>query len=484
MKERSKGLPLQTSAAKAGMSRQTAAKYEKSGCMPSENKTPRRWRTRKNPFEDLWPRIEQILRDAPGVQAKMVFELLQREEPDRFQDSQLRTLQRQIRRYRAIEGEEARNEVFFPQAHRPGEAMQTDFTHSGELRMTIAGTPYTPLLCQSVLPYSKWRWVTPTRSESIESIIKGVQEALFRLGAVPKYHQTDNSTGATHRVGSEGRAFNDDYKKAMEYLGLIPRTIAVGKKEQNGSVEAHNGVLKRLLEQHLLLRGSRDFDSEEAFKAWLRDILLTSNRPRGPRVAEEHEFMKPLVVERLRAYTTCRARVTRNSTVRLQGNIYSVPPRLMGHDVDVRIYDDRLDFYYANHFLQSRRRLFGGRQFDVDYRHIIWSLVRKPGAMERYCYRECLFPTLAFRKAYDVLQQEQPGTRGDAEYLRVLHLAASTLESEVETAVKMLLEAGEQPNVLRVRELISIEPKPVLEQDIPDIQLQAYDDLLNRRGDA
>lgn len=483
MKERSKGLTLETDAAKAGMSRQTAAKYEKADRMPSRDKTARTWRTRENPFQDVWPRIEGILKDAPGVQAKMIFDLLQREHPGRFNDNQLRTLQRQVRTYRATQGKDTNNEVFFPQAHRPGEAMQTDFTRTDELQMTVQGESYAPLLCQSVLPYSKWRWATPTRSESTQALIEGVQAALFRLGAVPKFHQTDNSTGATHRVGSGSREFNDDYKKAMEHLGLIPRTTAVGKKEQNGSVEAHNGALKRLLTQNLLLRGSRDFESEKAFRDWLRDILLASNRPRGPQVAEEHEVMKPLIVERLRTYKTSRVRVTRNSTVRVNSGIYSVPPRLMGHELDVRVYDDRLDFYYASQFVQSRRRLLGRGQFDVDYRHIIWSLVRKPGAMERYCYRECLFPTLTFRLTYEVLQQDQSGTRGDAEYLRVLHLAASTLESEVETALKLLLEAGKLPNVVNARELISVDTKPQTDLKVPDVELDAYDALLGNGGD-
>ena len=258
MRERSKGASLELAGAKGGMCRQTAAKYVEAERLPSEMKQPRSWRTRANPFEEVWPEVEKILRD---------------EHPNRFEPGQLRTLQRQVRRWRGLQGDDAAFEIFFPQQHRPGEAMQTDFTHTGELRITLCGKRYAPLLCHSVLPYSGWRSVTVTVSESTLGLIKGVQEAVFRLGAVPAWHQTDNSTGATHRVGSGGRELNDDYVDAMTHLGMKPRTIAVGKKEQNGSVEAHNGALKRLVDQRLRLRGSRDFESKDAFARWVHEVV-------------------------------------------------------------------------------------------------------------------------------------------------------------------------------------------------------------------
>ena len=76
-------------------------------------------------------------------------------------------------------------------------------------------------------------------------------------------------------------------------------------------------------------------------------------------------------------------------------------------------------------------RLLGHGQHRIDYRHVIWSLVRKPGAFAHYRYRDDLFPSLAFRRAYDALCASRP-QRADREYVRLLHLAASTSESEVE----------------------------------------------------
>lgn len=478
MRERAKGATQEVAGAKAGMSRQTAAKYLKAEGLPTDLKGPRSWRTRPDPFEEVWPEVERILKNAPGVQARLIFEVLQREHPGRFPSGQLRTLQRKVKQWRGLYGDDEAFEVFFPQRHRPGEAMQTDFTYTGELNLTLRGVPYAPLLCHSVLPYSGWRSVTLTRSESTLALIKGVQRAVFRIGSVPQWHQTDNSTGATHRVGSGAREFNDDYANAMDHLGMKPRTIAVGKKEQNGSVEAHNGALKRLLEQHLLLRGSRDFEDEATFERWVNDIVEQSNATRGKRIDEDITAMKPLRVEKLKTFKEYRPRVTRNATINIKEKIYSLPPRLMGQVVDVRVYEERIEVYYAKQLIRVRPRLLGQRQHDIDYRHVIWSLVRKPGAMARYHYRDCLFPTLTFRRAYEVLQKIHPGTKGDAEYLRVLYLAASNLESEVEAAVGLLLEAGSVPDVINVRDLL-LPSRPELPAMEPQaIHLAEFDALL------
>src|SRR5205814_5892857 len=145
------------------------------------------------------------------------------------------------------------------------EAAQTDFTWMTELAITIAGQLFVHMLCVMVLPFSNWQWATVCLSESMAALRRGVQAALFQLGRVPEYHQTDNSTAATHRIpdGHEAhvegrkRPFNDDYLALMRHFGMTPRTTEVGAKEQNGDVEAANGAFKRRLEQELLVRGSR-----------------------------------------------------------------------------------------------------------------------------------------------------------------------------------------------------------------------------------
>jgi transposase InsO family protein len=465
-------------AAKAGVCRQTAAKYRRLGKLPSELKSRREWRTRPDPFAAVWPDIEARLREAPGLWARTLFEELQEHYPGQFPPGQLRTLHRRVQRWRALHGDDPAAEVFFPQQPRPGEAAQTDFTHTGELGMTLQGEPYAPLLCPVVLPYSNWQWACRCRSESLLALKRAIQEALFRLGRVPEWHQTDNSTGATHRVRTGQREFNREYRELMAHLGMKPRTLAVGQKAQNGTVEAQNGAFNRFLKQALLGRGSSDFVSEAAFDAWVEGRLHQENHRRQARVQAELAVMQPLTVDRFPEFKQLTVRVSQNSTINVLGNLYSVPPRLVQQLLRVQVDENHVAVFYGATWIQEMPRLTGRSHHAIDYRHVIWSLVQKPGAFARYRYREALFPTLLFRRAYAALQAAHPGTAGDAAYLRRLPLAASTQEAEVQAALELVLEAEQVPEPDRVRELVRPALPVVPALAIPAVELASYDALL------
>ena len=469
---------LGVAALKSGMSRQTAAKYYREGKLPSELTKPRAWQTRSNPFEEVWTEVVSLLEESPGLEAKSIFEELDERYPDRFNPGQVRTLQRHIRRWRALHGDDKSHELFFPQRHRPGEAAQTDFTFTGELNLTIDGQPYKPWLCHVVLPYSGWEWATACRSESFLALRQGIQEAFYRLGCTPCWHQTDNSTSATHNIRSGGRAFSKDYEELMQHLGMKPRVIAIGKKEQNGTVEAKNGAFKRLLKQQLLRRGSADFESEKAFETFLQTCLQKANAKRKDRLKEELQVMTPLTAKRMLEFSEQTLRVSRNATINVKGNIYSMPPRFKGHQVKARVFENHLEIFYGNEKIQEMPRLIGSSQHCIDYRHVIWSLIRKPGAFERFVYRDDLYPSEAFREAYHSLKEVQPGTAGDLSYLRILHLAASTMESEVECALKLILAEKKVPYPDLVKSLVVTEDSSHPKLDEPIVNLNEYNDLL------
>jgi hypothetical protein len=478
MEEMSKDGRIGRAAMKADMDRKTARKYVEVGKLPSELKQPRDWRTRPDPFVEDWPWVEQLLRDAPELEAKTLFEALLERHPDRYQEGQLRTLQRHIKQWRAMHGPD--QEVFFAQAHRPGEAMQTDFTSANELGITIAGVAFAHLLCHMVLPYSNWEWLTVCSSESYLALKRGVQEALFRLGRRPEWHQTDNTSAATHKPTTGKRVFNDDYRDLIVYLGMKPRTTEVGAKEQNGDVEASNGAIKRWLEQRLLLRQSRDFDSVEEYETWLWQLLVRRNERRAAKLRDELAVMRPLEVARLAEFRELvDVPVTSWSTVRVLRNTYSVPSRLTNVRVRVHVYERSLEVWYGGKRQVELERLRGEGGHRINYRHIIWSLVQKPGAFARYRYRDDLFPTLVFRRAFDAIYERSPNVRGDVEYLRILHLAAATMESEVEAALECLLEAGEVPRADTVRALVVGDDAVELPaMEAYDVELGEYDGLL------
>jgi hypothetical protein len=317
---------------------------------------------------------------------------------------------------------------------------------------------------------------------------KGVQRALFQLGRAPRYHQTDNSTAATHRIPdgqaacfADGkRPFNAEYVALMQHFGMTPRTTAVGAKEQNGDVESANGAFKRRPEQALLVRGSRDFESVEAWQVLVDQVARKANAHRGRRVEEDLAAMRELHVAKLPEYVEEEVRVSEWSTVRVKHCAYSVPSRLMGKWVRVRIFEDRLEVRFADEVQLACDRLLGRNLRRIDYRHVIWSLIRKPGAFARYVYREEMFPSPVFRVAYDAIQAQHPGTRGDLEYLRILHLAASTMEADVAVALSLLQMAATVITAAAVKEMIAAGPTSI---DVPPlapsvVNLAAYDALL------
>jgi hypothetical protein len=244
-------------------------------------------------------------------------------------------------------------------------------------------------------------------------------------------------------------------------------------------VESGHGALKRRLEQALLVRGSRDFADREEYQAFVDGVVRKANAGRGPRVAEEIEAMRPLVVERLPEYSELSVPVASTSTIRVKSCAYSVPSRLIGERVRVRLFEHRVEVYYAEALELSCERL-RGKGVRIDYRHVIWSLVRKPGAFARYVYREELYPSVTFRRAYDAIQAVQPGIKGDVEYLRILHLAASTIEAEVEQALLVLLAEGATvtADAVKRKTAQTADGPTVPALETPTVDLTAYDALL------
>ncbi|MEY2932891.1 MAG: hypothetical protein RL033_3640 [Pseudomonadota bacterium] len=489
MEEMTKHDEIGRAAMKADMDRTTARKYVRAGRLPSEMAAPRTWSTREDPFAEDREEIEVLLTDTPELEAKTIFALLTKKYPGRYEPGQLRTLQRHVKRWRAEHGPE--KEVVLAQLHRAGEAAQTDFTSTMELAITIAGQVFMHLLCVVVLPYSNWQWATVCLSESMAALRRGVQAALFQLGRVPEYHQTDNSTAATHRIPdgklvlADGgkRAFNEEYLAVMRHFGMKPRTTEIGAKEQNGDVEASNGAIKRRLEQALLVRGSRDFASVEAWESFVQEVLRNANSVRGHRVVEDLAAMRPLDVSRLPEFTEEHICVSEWSTIRVKHCAYSVPSRLMGETLRVRIYEDRIEAHYAGTVELRCERLRGRNLRRIDYRHVIWSLMRKPGGFARYVYREEMFPSVVFRRAYDAVQTPHHGVKGDIEYLRILHLAASTLEADVEAALERLFAEGRAISADNVKAIVmkpALTEVPVL--DALPIDLFVYDALLADHG--
>jgi len=485
MRERSKGKTQEQAAAKANLkSRKTAGKYEGLGKLPSELKKLREYRTRNDPFEDNWLEAEKMLEKAPELEAKMLFEWLCEQHPGKYQEGQLRTFQRRVSNWRVFNESQ---ELSLEQVRQPGEMLQTDGTWMTELGITINGQAFPHLLIHSVLPYSNWEWGRVAQSESLLAIRLGVQSTLLKLAHVPKIHQTDNTTAATHQLGLEAseksleeRGFNEEYLQLMAHFGMEPQTIHVSSPNENGDIEAANGAFKQAVKQHLLLRGSTDFDSLEAYETYLWQIMEKRNRLRSKKLAEELAVMKPLQASLWPEMREMRVRVNRAGLIRVQSNGYSVPSGLKGKQVKVRVYEWHIEVWYANRRVETLPRLIGAKKYHINYRHVIDTLLRKPGGFRNYRHQADLFPRTVFRQAWDALQKRLSPRRADIAYLRILKLAAKGLETDVAAVLEELLASKQVWDDQTVADRVHPRQLKIPGLKAETVNLQEYDRLLSR----
>lgn len=483
MRERSQGRSQEQAAARANLrSRQTVAKYERLGRLPSELKEPRAYRTRSDPFAADWSAVEELLTRAPELEAKTLFEWLTEQQPGRYQAGQLRTLQRRVALWKA---EHTQPLLTLAQVHRPGEVMPTDGVWLSQLGITLQGQPFPHLLIHSVLPYSNWEWGRVAQSESLLALRLGLQSALVRLGHRPRIHQTDNTTAATHQLSSAARGqqlrergYHAEYLALLAHFGLEPRTIHVGRPNENGDVEAANGALQRALEQHLLLRGSREFGSLSAYEGWLHQVLERRNAPRAERLAEELAVMRPLTMALWPERRELTVRVSDGGLIQVLGHTYSVPSGLKRRQVTVRVGEWQLEIWYGGRCWDTPARLTQAKTHTVNYRHVIDTLLRKPGGFRDYRYRDELFPSSTFRRAWEVLGERLSPRRADLAYLQVLKLAAQTLETQVEAILTELLAGDADWDAQTVVDRLRPAQPVVPAVDCGTVDLRAYDHLL------
>ena len=468
---------LATAAAKAGMDEKTARKYLNSQQLPSQMKSEHNWRTRKDPFDGVWEEVQAWLKVNAGLEAKTLFEDLQRRFPGRYPDGQLRTLQRRVKAWRALEGPP--KEVFFAQVHKPGELCESDFTRMGSLGVTIQGQPFDHMFYHFVLPYSNWETGTVCFSESFESLSEGLQNALWELGGVPGAHRTDRLSTAVHKT-DHPETFTQRYSALLRHYGLEGRRIQAGCPNENGDVEQRHYRFKKAVEQALILRGSSDFADREAYGLFLRKLLRQLTAGRQGRLGEELKVLGRLPLRRLEASKRLRVKVGSGSTIRVNHNVYSVDSRLIRETVEVRLYAEHLEVWYGQRQIEKIPRLLGSSKHRIQYRHIIDWLVRKPGAFENYRYREDLFPTHRFRMAYDELKRTRP-CRATKEYLGILYLAARQSEAEVDHILQALLDREMPLSAAVVEQQLQAgeQPSRVTEIMIASVELASYDALLS-----
>jgi hypothetical protein len=470
-------------AAKAGISPRSARRIDSAPTVMLPSQTPRRyWRARADPFADVWDsEVVPLLRSAPKLMAVTLLRKLQDDHPERFPDAMLRTLQRHVRQWRALEGPS--REVFFPQDHAPGRQGLSDFTAMGKLCITIAGVAFVHILYHFVLAFSRWEHVEVVEGgESFEALSKGLQNALWQAGGSPREHRTDSLSAAFKNLADE-QDFTVRYTALLAHYGLAGTRNNRGVSHENGSVESSHRYLKEALEQALLLRGHRDFDDRAAYDSFMREVVMRRNRRNAAAFRIEREQLQDLPVRRITDFVEEQAMVTRSGTFTVRAILYSAPSRLIGHLLKVRLYGDRLDCYLSGALVltlaRGTRTANGGRGRKLDYRHFIDSLKRKPQAFKGLAFRDDLFPREAYRRTWEQLDLQLTQRQACQTIVALLEMAARDgVECVLAQRLDALLAAGVLPDVKRLREEFAPQQTavPLVTVDMP--LASRYDALL------
>lgn len=469
-------------ATKAGISERSARRIEKDPRLPSQKKRERHWRTRADPLELVWPRVEELLK-IEGIISVTIFETVQDEfGEEAVPDSVRRTLERRISRWRALNGGE--KEIFFPQRHEIGRQGLSDFTVCDELRVTIAGERFDHRLFHFCLARSGWEHAAVVLGgESFSALSEHLQDALWKLGGVPAEHRSDSLSAAYKNLDADAqRDFTRSYEDLCRHYGMCATRNNRGVAHENGSIESPNGHLKRRLDQALRRRGSRDFASIEDYRRFVEEEVAKQNRRRAALVDEERRVLKALPPRRTTDFTLISADVTRNGTVSLDRVTYSVPSRLVGRRLHAHLYDDRIELFCGPDKVMTTTRVrvkHPDRGHSVDFRHFIGNLRRKPGALRYLVYRDALFPTHAYLRAWQALDAAIDARQACRDMVALLDIAANgncidALGQRIEAA----LDANKLPDIAKLKGEFLPTTRARADVTIPPPDTKGYNCLL------
>ncbi len=471
----------EAAAVRAGFSTATAYRLEADLRPPSQKKQPRS-RRRPDPLAPYWDaEIVPMLKAAPGVRVIGVLEELRWRHPDLNRNVR-RTLERRIQAWRAIHGPE--QEVIFRQQHEPGRLGLSDFTDACGLGVSIAGERLDHRLYHFRLVFSGFEHAhVVLGGESFAALAEGLQNALWALGGTPAEHRSDSLSAAFRNLSADARDdITQRYAALMDHYGMTATRNNLGIAHENGSIESAHGHLKQALEDALLLRGSRDFSDLDAYRAFVDAVVGRRNANLAKPIALEKAALAALPKSRTTDFEEKVIPVTSSGGFTLRRVFYTVPSRLIGHRLRVRIFDDRLECFLGTTPVVRLRR---GRPVSdtqgghvVDYRHIIHALRRKPMALANLVYRDQMFPRPAYRRAFEALQEQGDLRRACKVTVELLALAhEQACEAELAEAIDAELDARRLPDLAALRERFRPATAAIPDVVVKLAPLDFYDEL-------
>jgi hypothetical protein len=468
-------------AARAGFAASTGYRCERDSRLPSQKKAPR-GRRRPDPLGEVWDsEVVPLLKSTPGLRPVAIFDEIRRRHPE-IGAGIRRTLERRIRTWRALHG--ADRDVIFRQEHPPGRLGLSDFTDMGDLGVSAAGEALNHRLYHFRLAFSGWEHGhVVLGGESFVALAEGLQNALWALGRAPLQHRSDSLSAAFRNLDRDARQdLTRRYEALCAHYGMEPTRNNPGLAHENGSIESPHGHLKQAIEDALLLRGSRDFIDLDGYRRFVDEIVGRRNARNAKRLDLERPALQSLPANRTTDYEETIVTVTSSSGFSLKKVFYSVPSRLIGHRLRVRLYDDRLECFLGATALMTlprgRPHPSGKRGHVVDYRHVIHALRRKPMALLNLVYREQLFPRRAYQRAFEALLANDIEKRACRTMVGLLALAHDrACEAELAQVIDTELDAGRLPDLDTLHRRFAPDPAAIPDILVELVPLHLYDEL-------
>ena len=424
-------------AAKASISTATAYRYEQHHQLPSAQKHAR-GRRRPDPLVDFFDtEVVPMLKAAPGLRAVAIFEEMQRRHPSLSAGAR-RTLERRIRSWRALHG--ADQEVIFRQVYEPGRMGLSDFTDMADLGVTVAGAPLE--------------------------------------------HRSDSLSAAFRNLDADAREdLTQRYDALCAHYGMQPTRNNRGVAHENGSIESAHGHVRKAVADALLMRGVVDFDDLASYRRFVDEIVSRKNAHHAKRIEAERPALQLLPGQRTCDFEETLVKVTSSGGFTLKKVFYTVPSRLIGHRLRVRLYDDRLDVFVGATplmtLVRGRAPGSGKHAHVVDYRHVIHALRRKPMALLNLVYRDQLFPRDAYRLTFDRLLDKLPERSACRLMVDLLAMAHERgCEAELATLLTADLAAAQLPDLAALRAHFAPDAAVLPEVSVHLAPLVDYDQLL------
>ena len=469
------------SAAKASISTATAYRFEQDHRPPSAKEKPR-GRRRPDPLVAFFDaEVVPMLTAAPALRVVAIFEEMQRRHPD-LSDGARRTLERRIRAWRALHG--ADREVIFRQVQEPGRMGLSDFTGMAELGVTLAGVRLDHRLYHFRLAYSGFEHAhVILGGESYVALAEGLQNALWALGGAPQEHRSDSLSAAFRNLDRDAREdLTRRYDALCAHYGMQPTRNNCGVAHENGAIESPHGHLKKAVRDALLMRGTGDFNDLAGYRRFIDEIVSRKNAHHAKRIQAERTALQQLPGQRTCDHEEMLVTVTSSGGFTLKKVFYTVPSRLIGHRLRLRLYDDRLDLFIGGTLLMTltRARAAAGKHAHVvDYRHVIHALRRKPMALLNLVYRDQLFPRDAYRLTFDRLLEKLPEKSACRLMVDLLALAHERgCEADLAMLLTADLAAAQLPDITALRARFAPDPASLPEVVVHLTPLIAYEALL------